>query len=566
MNEPLYIIDSTSPFFLYHKQGLVNWSKIPYQNLEEYLMLNPDDREDLESNVKKYFNIIKTIGFNAVSIDELSRLIIYDFYPERLKKKISIYRQYYENFFKTAEKLTLSIFITTDFMFYNRSIDNNTGKKTDDIIELFTRGIEKVFKDFPLLEGIIVRIGESDGVDVEGDFKSRIVLKKPSEVNLFLKKILPLFEKHNKKLVFRTWTIGAYKTGDLIWNEKTFEQVFSGINSDNLIISMKYGEHDFFRHLRLNPLFFKSHLKKIVELQARREYEGFGEFPSFTGWDYKNYYERLKYVPGFSGLHLWCQTGGWSRFRNFTFMKESSYWNELNTIVTLKIFKEGLSVEDAVRSYYHGDDCDAFLEFLTLSDQVVKNLLYLPGFARRHLFFNHVRVPPLIHVSWDNVTLTDYTVTMYRYFMEKDKEMTEPSDLLLKKIEEMGAIAEKLELRYNYRFHYDTFELFALCRDLILSGRETDLLKKMKTLLENYEINYPEKYHFHINVSERKRNLLVKLLLFLSVRQRPAYRFIDRLLFNRPMAGIYMLFFFLARNKLPKFVNKQGMPVKAIFM
>jgi hypothetical protein len=66
---------------------------------------------------------------------------------------------------------------------------------------------------------------------------------------------LPVFEHFNKYLIFRTWTIGAYKIGDLIWNEKTYEQVLQGIQSKNFIVSMKYGDTDFFDQLRLDPLF-----------------------------------------------------------------------------------------------------------------------------------------------------------------------------------------------------------------------------------------------------------------------------------------------------------------------
>ena len=56
---------------------------------------------------------------------------------------------------------------------------------------------------------------------------------------------------------------------------------------------MKHGESDFFRYLPLNRSFFRVKQRKLLELQARREYEGAGEYPSFIGWDCERFAEEL---------------------------------------------------------------------------------------------------------------------------------------------------------------------------------------------------------------------------------------------------------------------------------
>ena len=149
----------------------------------------------------------------------------------------------------------------------------------------YLRGLlDRFLTDFPEVAGVIVRIGESDGKDVHDDFRSQLVLKTPEQARAFLQEMLPVFERHGRRLIFRTWTVGAYPIGDLMWHRDTFARVFEGITSPALVVSMKYGESDFFRYLPLNRNFFRTPLAKIVELQSRREYEGCGEYPNFTGW------------------------------------------------------------------------------------------------------------------------------------------------------------------------------------------------------------------------------------------------------------------------------------------
>ena len=60
---------------------------------------------------------------------------------------------------------------------------------------------------------------------------------------------------HGKDLIFRTWTVGAHRIGDLIWHRGTLEKTLEGLDSPNLIVSMKHGEGDFFRYLPLNRAF-----------------------------------------------------------------------------------------------------------------------------------------------------------------------------------------------------------------------------------------------------------------------------------------------------------------------
>jgi hypothetical protein len=59
----------------------------------------------------------------------------------------------------------------------------------------------------------------------------------------------------------------------------------------------------------LNKAFFHVKQAKIIELQARREYEGAGEFPSYIGADCEHFARELEGAENMVGMSIWCQTG-----------------------------------------------------------------------------------------------------------------------------------------------------------------------------------------------------------------------------------------------------------------
>ena len=563
--EKIYMIDTIGPFFTGIKKKKLNWSKIPFYYLEKQ-DLSQKKIQKIVGYFKIFIEKAKDMGYNAVSVDELCYMVDFDFYDPDLKKKIQRYRELYNEIFKIAVESQMKIFVTTDIMFYNDSIESYLKNTKITETELLMEGIIRLFDFFPMVEGVIFRIGESDGVETIGKFKSKIFLKRKKQANSFIKKLLLIFEERSKYLIFRTWTVGAYEVGDLMWNEKTYGDVFRGIDSENFIISMKFGDADFFRYLNLNSQFFVDGKKKIIELQTRREYEGFGEFPSFVGWDYQDYYEKIKQNSSLVGITVWCQTGGWSNFKNLTFIKESSFWNELNTYTTVQIFKNGKSVEEAVGEFVPTVSRDRMMEFLKISDEVIKELLYDPNYSRLKLYFNKVRVPTVIHIFWNNVTITDFTVAFYRNFCQDPESSIEIGYKALKKIDKLNRIARENEIDcYDYAFHYDTFYLLLKSRELIYFDLNRECIKEFKTMVKKYRSDYPYAYRFRVKLSKKKKNKIFLPLIRLLVRRKKEYRLQDKILFNKFTSPIYLSIYKTAKKKFPKFLDNQGMPFETLF-
>jgi hypothetical protein len=427
-----------------------------------------------------------------------------------------------------------------------------------------------VFEHFPAVAGIITRIGECDGLDVQGDFKSRLVIKKPAHARKLLEALLPVFERHDRLLIFRTWTVGAYPIGDLMWNRDTFYATFKDLDSEHLVLSMKYGESDFFRYLPVNKNFFRTSHRKIVELQTRREYEGFGEYPSFVGWDYEKYIRELDGAQNVIGACIWCQTGGWSTFNRLTFLEDSSVWNEINTYVTLKLCQGRSTTEEAVRQYcndyLHCDHWWALLTLLRLSDEVVKELLYIDDFARRKIFFRRLRVPSLLAVYWDHVIINHPMRKLMRCFVDDRAQKISQGYAALRKINTMKHLAQDLSLpAEGLTFEYDTFEILAVAREYYFGPFSEELAERIRELKKQYRRKYHKRYSIHLDFSTFSvpRSRLNRVLALL-LRYKRGYRVLDRIFMIRILSVLAPILRLHRHRYMPDFIQRQAMGLDTV--
>jgi len=565
------IIDAIGPFFTAVENRRLNWSKIPFSLIERDGRLDPGDQCTITASLQTFMERAAAEGFNTITLDDLAHLIPDPDYDPALRDKIAAYRAWYADLFDRAAGLGLKVLITTDFMYYNEVLRKKMGRSPRRAADYLAQGLDVFFLDFPAVAGIILRIGESDGLDVKGDFRSELTLRTPRQARAALTRLLPVFERHQRTLIFRTWSVGAYRIGDLMWNRTTSARTFEGLNSASLIVSYKYGESDFFRYLPLNKQFFRGDYRKIIELQARREYEGFGEYPSFIGWDYEMYARQLHDRAHLAGFSVWCQTGGWSAFRRLTYLPSSSIWNELNTHMCMALFEKGQSAEEAVADFCarHLPDVppDRFLTFLRLSDEVIKELLYLDEFSQRKLFFRRVRVPPLLWVFWDNIIINHSMRKMLRCFISDGEAKIHQGRMALMKLQEMMEMAKEWNLPMaDLQFQYDTFEILAAARVYYFRKISHESIVRLKVLTRRYRRRYPDRYVIVLNFSKMSLNRRsLKRVLHVCLREERGYRFLDQIFTIRVLSLLFPLIRFFSRNRLPDFAERQAMGIKTLF-
>jgi hypothetical protein len=561
----LRLFDCLAPFFVdVPAKGATNWSKIPFADLERDGVLDPVKVEAILPAFDRYIATMADLGYNAVAIDDLAHLVVRDFYPKPLRRKLASYRCLYERLFATIAKHGLRLFAITDYQFFNPAIERYLAAHNYSEAAFFAETVRIAFAAYPMLDGVILRVGEGDGVDVEGDFKSRLTIRRPSEARALLQTVLPLFEAQDKQLIFRTWTLGAYPIGDLIWNQETYDAVFGGIESPNLVVSLKYGDTDFFRYVDVNPLFFHGRHKKIVEFQCRREYEGMGEFPSFVGWLHAGYLAALRARPcHLVGMYA-IQAGGWAPFRRLAFCGDGSIWNELNTFATVKLFAGDATVEAVVTEFcrwYGIADVDRFVQLLKLSDEAIEEGLYVREFAAEAMYFRRVRVPPLVWVFWNNVTTAGLIGLLHRYLVRDKRAAVAEGHGAVEKVREMARLAGELGIGdAGLAFQRDTFAILACLREVLLGVESPETCARLAELVADYRRAYPAGYRFDdapAGSTELRRPVV--LLFQLLIRRQRQYRRSDRVLLNRYVSRFKAFVVRRQQAKLPRFVDKQGM-------
>ncbi len=570
----IFLIDGIGPFFRDLKKRQINWSKIPFHFLGK---TRKDCRRQfavIAADLEIFAKRVSSEGYNSISLDDVAHLTPHDWLEPEINQLIEIYQEEYRKLFTICREHGLNIYLTMDILSLTPRLKSRINGNSDLVRDFLRKQVETVLSTFPEVRGLILRIGECDGKDVKGVFISELVLQTPKQVNRLLVELLPIMEKHNRYLILRNWTVGAYRIGDLIWHRHTMSRALRGITSQNFILSLKYGESDFFRYLPLNKHFFHHEVKKIVELQARREYEGCGEYPSFIGWDYGEYAQQLKHAKNMVGISVWCQTGGWLPFRRLSYLEKEGLWNELNSYLCIQLFKEKQTVDQAIFNFAQQIQCneaEKLSTFLKLNDEVIKELLYIREIAGQKLFFRRVRIPPLINVLWNNIFINHSLRKVLLALVGSGEKSVSDGYAALTKIKQMRDLAEELGLPVkDIDFMYESFSLLALAREYYFLPYNSTLRKRITKAKRKYKKIYPKgerpRYRIKTNFSPfTMRQRHIQWLLSISLRKKRGYRLLDYLLTLHLLGFLYRFTVKIKPSLIPKFARKKAMGIDTIF-
>lgn len=567
----LFLIDAIGPFFRGYDRKRVNWSKIPFMHLLE---AGTDGWVAIENELRDFARQVTSQGYNAVTLDDLAHLAPHPLHEPAVAERIAFLRGKFTGFFDLLHaEFGLRIYLTTDVLPVTPAIAAAIGDDPAALDRYYVGLVRGILQDFPQLAGLILRIGESDGNDVQDPIRTRLHLRDAGEANRLLRVLLPEFEQRGKDLIFRTWTVGAHRIGDLIWHRGTLEKTLQGLDSPNLIVSMKPGESDFFRYLPLNRAFFRVKQRKLLELQARREYEGAGEYPSFIGWDCERIAQELSQAENVAGISVWCQTGGWHRFRRRAYLEADGrdIWIRLNTEAAITVFRHGKSADSAVGNLLGPERAFAALELLDHSDRVIRDLLYIHDFARQKLFFRRVRIPPLLHVYWDSLFINHGVRKIMGYFVGDPENALSGGEAAAALFPRMISLAREARLPADDIEHMGDFlHLVLLARRYYFLPFDESVAKRILVEKAAYKLRWPKetRQRYRIKVSFEPfpvtRRTLAMAARFLLRRKR-GYRLLDRV-FILYLSG--MVFRALRPRDpaaMPKFLRKSAMGVDTLF-
>ena len=567
----LFLIDAIGPFFRGYERKRVNWSKIPFAHLID---AGPEDWTAIENELRELAGKVLEQGYNAVTLDDLAHLAPHPLHEPEVAERIAFLRGKFERFFDMLHgEFGLKIYLTTDVLPMTPALSGALG---DDpaVLDSYYRGLVcGVLDDFPQLAGLILRIGESDGNDVRDSIRTRLHVRSAGEANRLLRSLLPEFEKRGRELIFRTWTVGAHRIGDLIWHSGTLERTLEGMESPNLIVSMKHGESDFFRYLPLNQSFFRVRQRKLLELQARREYEGAGEYPWFIGWDCERFARERSGVENMAGISVWCQTGGWHRFRRRPFLGNDGrdIWIRLNTAAAIAVFKYGKPADTTVDDLLGPERAAAALELLDHADTVIRELLYIGGFAEQKLFFRRVRIPPLLHVYWDSLFINHGVRKLMRNFVGDSDRALAAGEAAADLFPGMISLARESGLPEDDIEHMrDFFHLVLLARRYYFLPFDESLAEQIRSAKTDYKQRWPkekrQRYRIKISFEPiRVKRRILAVAASVLLRRKRGYRWVDRIFVLHLVGIAYRVLKPRDPAAMPKFLRKSAMGVDVLF-
>ncbi len=274
-----------------------------------------------------------------------------------------------DSVYTKTKKAGLQVFCHCDLiLFPKRLIDKYNlkdimgdpkNKQTEKYLRILLR---EMFAQFPQLDGIVVRIGETYLQDAPYHFGT-INNKTNAE-----KTIIPLINilrdevcvKLNKEVIFRTWY--SFDVNDAV-----YMQIDKAIEPhSNLTISIKHCEGDFHRGNPFSKVLGIGRHKQLVEVQCAREYEGKGAYPNYIAKGVIDGFEEYaslkeagkpssirdifnagKKTGKLNGIWTWTRGGGWEGP-----YIENELWCDLNAYVMAQWAKNPSATEESVFKHY----------------------------------------------------------------------------------------------------------------------------------------------------------------------------------------------------------------------
>ncbi|MDX1613377.1 MAG: hypothetical protein R3300_03645 [Candidatus Promineifilaceae bacterium] len=388
---------------------------------------------EYEAQMAAYVSKMMGYGYNGIVIDGFLEYIDfaavgdgYQVYgpdsPYRSRQEAL--RRAFDPLFRQAHQQGMMVVLKTDMLARSGPLDAYFQEKLGGIDaedpalwRVYQQGLAELFDTFPYLEGLMIRIGEAGSIyNVSGwDYTSSLDVKSIAAVRLMLEAMSDTAAQYDKTIFFRTWSVGVGQAGDMHTNPITYQRLLGDFNPPNLVVSTKLVMGDFYSYLPFNPTLLSGQQRRIVEFQARREFESFNTFPNYLGPDHQAALATFTAAnPQVEGLWLWTQGGGPWRAGPMTLYPFHGLWQTYddNVYVTARLGWDpgaDLSAVSAawVRRTLSDDPATVvrLTQMLARSREAVLQGLYIRPFARQQVLGLGLEPPPMLWIfEWDIVS------------------------------------------------------------------------------------------------------------------------------------------------------------------
>ncbi|MET8911826.1 hypothetical protein [Micromonospora sp. NPDC004551] len=323
--------------------------------------------------------------------------------------------------FGYAEEMGVKVFLLTDMLAVSPPLEAYLTRTVGglDVADprlwaVYQAGLAELFESMPFVDGLMVRVGEGGAVyAADGwDYSSKLAVTTAESVRAMLRALLDTAGRAGREVIFRTWTVGVGPVGDLHTNPDSYARVLGGFDDPHLIVSTKYTLGDFYSHLPLNTTLLAGPQRRIVEFQARREFEAFGSLPNDLGPLHRQALRAfLAANPRVEGVWNWTQDGGPLRAGPMSLYLRTGFWQlyDLNTYAVGRLAWDPdtdpaqVTADWAYRTFSADPDTVAAIgQAMALSRAAVTQGLYIGPYADRSVRALGLEPPPMMWIfEWD---------------------------------------------------------------------------------------------------------------------------------------------------------------------
>ncbi|SCF26935.1 Glycosyl hydrolase family 67 C-terminus [Micromonospora echinospora] len=322
--------------------------------------------------------------------------------------------------FRYADQMGVKVFLLTDMLAVSPPLEAYLTRTVGglDVTDprlwaVYQAGLAELFESLPFVDGLMVRVGEGGDVyAADGwDYSSKLAVTTETSVRAMLRALLDTAGEAGREVVFRTWTVGVGPVGDLHTNPESYARVLGGFDDPHLIVSTKYTLGDFYSHLPLNTTLLTGAHRRIVEFQARREFEGFGALPNDLGPLHRQALREFLANPKVEGVWNWTQDGGPLRAGPMSLHLRAGFWQlyDLNTYAVGRLAWDPdadpaqVTADWAYRTFSADPATVAAIgQAMALSRAAVTRGLYVGPYADRSVRALGLEPPPMMWIfEWD---------------------------------------------------------------------------------------------------------------------------------------------------------------------
>ena len=395
--------------------------------------VDPARFDAIAGDFRAYLQRMLSYGNNGVVlISNMLQLVNFDrvgdgnqIYPQdsvHRQRQVAM-REHFGRLFQIAEDMDMDVVLSTDMVALTAPLEAYFQRRFGGIDvqdpafwEVYRLGLEELFDTLPQIDGVMIRIGEAGAIyNVPGwDYRSALHVRTDEAVRTMLQAFIDVATPRGKRVYFRTWSVGIGKIGDMHTNPATYERVLGPLDAPGLVVSTKLIMGDYDSYLPLNPTLQAGAHPRLVEMQARREFEGFNAFPNYLGPLHQVALQRfLRANPHITGAWTWNQFGGPQHAGPMSLYPFHGFWLliDANTYASSHLAWDpdadlGAITRAWVRQRFGTDPgvVSAITEILQRSREAVRKGFYIGPYARKQVRALGLEPPPMMWIfKWDIV-------------------------------------------------------------------------------------------------------------------------------------------------------------------